>query len=136
VITMQSAISVSFYKPEFGDFLYAPIDGEANGTTLSVLSALARLNIDPWLEAAALTALPTESAAHRLALLLARLPGSLRSVEDCEAIASRLAKLLPRNSKRHDATVANQATGQPGAPRFKFGVHLIYLALVIAFVTR
>lgn len=131
---MQSAVSVSFYKPEFGDFLYAPIDGEPDSMTLSVLSALARLNIDPWLEAAALTELPTESAAHRFALLLAQLPGSLRSDEDCEAIAARLTKLLPRNSRSFADTETNQNIGQPGELKLLFGVRPIYLGLAIAFL--
>ena len=36
---------------EFQAFLYAPIGEEENGTTLSVLSALARLGLDPWKQA-------------------------------------------------------------------------------------
>ena len=41
---------------------------------LSVLSALARLDIDPWHEAAKLAVLPGETATHRLASLIAALP--------------------------------------------------------------
>jgi hypothetical protein len=33
--------------PEFDEFLGAPISEDRNGTTLSVLSALARLDVDP-----------------------------------------------------------------------------------------
>jgi hypothetical protein len=32
---------------QFNDFLFAPIDEDANGSLLSVLSALARLDVDP-----------------------------------------------------------------------------------------
>ncbi|MGO9740546.1 MAG: hypothetical protein ACLPN5_03340 [Roseiarcus sp.] len=32
---------------EFDDFLFAPIGEDRNGTTLSVLSALARMEVDP-----------------------------------------------------------------------------------------
>jgi hypothetical protein len=42
---------------------------------LSVLSALARLNLDPWHEAAELSDLPKDTAAQRLAALIALLPG-------------------------------------------------------------
>ena len=42
---------------------------------LSVLSALARLDIDPWQEAANLARLPRETATERLATLIAKLPG-------------------------------------------------------------
>jgi hypothetical protein len=37
---------------EFDDFLYASIGEDSNGVLLSVLSALARLDVDPWEEAA------------------------------------------------------------------------------------
>jgi hypothetical protein len=43
---------------EFDDFLYAPIVEGGNGMVLSVLSALARVNVDPWDEAARLARLP------------------------------------------------------------------------------
>ena len=44
---MTPATSVSFIRPEFGDFLYAPIGEDRNEMPLSVLSALARLGVDP-----------------------------------------------------------------------------------------
>jgi hypothetical protein len=52
---MTPAASVLFVGSEFNDFLYAPIGVERNEMPLSVLSALARLNIDPWGEAAELS---------------------------------------------------------------------------------
>ena len=54
---MTPATSVSFFRPEFDDFLYAPVGADSNEMPLSVLSALARLNVDPWEEAAELTPL-------------------------------------------------------------------------------
>jgi hypothetical protein len=39
--------------PEF-DAICAPMGADRNGTGLSVLSALARLNVDPWQEATSL----------------------------------------------------------------------------------
>jgi hypothetical protein len=36
---------------EFDNFLYASIGADRNGMPLSVLSALARLDLDPWEEA-------------------------------------------------------------------------------------
>jgi len=44
--------------PEFDEFLRAPIGADRNGTSLSVLSALARLNVDPWQEATSLRECP------------------------------------------------------------------------------
>jgi hypothetical protein len=57
--------------------------------TLSVLSALARLNVDPWAEAARLSALPKYMAAQRLASLFARLPRGQWAQADCAPIANR-----------------------------------------------
>jgi len=36
--------------PEFDEFLGASLGEDRNGTRLSVLSAFARLNVDPWQE--------------------------------------------------------------------------------------
>ena len=55
--------------PQF-DFLCAPIGEDRNGTTLSVLSALARLDVDPWSEATSLARMPREAAAERLTALI------------------------------------------------------------------
>ena len=59
---MTSAVSAFGHKSEFDPFLYAPVGEERNGMLLSVLSALARLDVDPWQEAAALTKMPAQDA--------------------------------------------------------------------------
>jgi hypothetical protein len=89
------AISISFFRPEFDDFLYAPIGADDGEMPLSVLSALARLDLDPWQEAAELCELPTGTAAQRLAALIARLPGGRWTLADSRAMADRLIELLP-----------------------------------------
>ena len=93
---MTPAASVSFFKPEFDNFLYASIATDKPGMPLSVLSALARLNVDPWEEAAELSELPKIPAAQRLALLIAQLPGERWTPADSRTIADRLIELLPR----------------------------------------
>jgi len=95
---MTPATSVSFYKPVFSEFLYAQVDGGWNGNPLSVLSALARLDVDPWMEAAELAALPGQSARQRLAELLERLPSRPWARTESGPIADRLLKLLPRSN--------------------------------------
>jgi hypothetical protein len=67
VVIVTPAFSVSFFRPEFDDFLYAPIGVERNEMSLSVLSALARMEMDPWQQAAELSELPKDTAALRLA---------------------------------------------------------------------
>jgi hypothetical protein len=80
---------------EFDDFLFASIGEDRNGMLLSVVSALARLDIDPWREAAQLARLPGEIAANRLAALIASLPDGALMRSDPGTIAARLIALLP-----------------------------------------
>jgi hypothetical protein len=94
---MTRSASVSFFKPDFQDFLYAPLDANRDEMPLSVLSALARLGIDPWTEAAELTELPIDAAKERLASLLARLPGGCWAQAESRIIVSRLVQLLPHH---------------------------------------
>jgi hypothetical protein len=98
VVTVTPATSISFFRPEFDDFLYAPIGADGVEMPLSVLSALARLDVDPWMEAAELSELPKGAAAQRLASLIARLPGGRWTPADSTAIADRLVELLPSPS--------------------------------------
>jgi hypothetical protein len=58
---------------EFDRFLYASVGEDNNGMPLTVLSALARVDVDPWEEASKLTQLPQESAVTHLASLLGAL---------------------------------------------------------------
>ena len=95
---MTPGASVSFFRPEFDDFLYAPIGSDKDEMPLSVLSALARLNIDPWEEAAELSELPKSPAVQRLASLIAQLQGGRWTLADSRTIAVSYTHLtLPTN---------------------------------------
>ena len=92
--------SLDFHlAPEYEAFLFAPIGEDGHGMLLSVLSALARLNVDPWQEAAKLAGLPVNSATQRLASLIAALPDGPSEHRDAGTIAARLIALLPRPSR-------------------------------------
>lgn len=94
---MTGSASVTFLRSEFDAFLFAPIgEDNNNGMQLSVLSALARQDVDPWEEAARLACLPSETAAQKLASLIAELPGGRSGPLDPAMIAARLVALLPR----------------------------------------
>ncbi|MGA9367188.1 MAG: hypothetical protein WBV35_07005, partial [Steroidobacteraceae bacterium] len=73
--TADAAVA-SVRRSKFEGFLLASIgeDGNDSGMQLSVLSALARQNLDPWEEAASLSSLPSEMATQRLTSLIAALP--------------------------------------------------------------
>lgn len=63
---------------------------------LSVLSALARMNVDPWEEAARLTTMSQGEAEWALVATLSKAPGRTLSLSDAEAIAKRLIQRLPQ----------------------------------------
>ena len=94
--------SASVVRPgsEFDDFLFAPIgeDFSDNGMQLSVLSALARQDVDPWEEAARLACLPSAVATQKLTSLIAALTSGRSTRLDPGAIAARLSALLPRGA--------------------------------------
>jgi hypothetical protein len=48
---MARCTSISPLGSEFDNFLFAPIGNDRNGMVLSVVSALAQLDVDPWQEA-------------------------------------------------------------------------------------
>jgi len=79
---------------EFDKFLHATI-GDDNGMPLTVLSALARLDVDPWEEAAKLTRLTEKSAVAQLASLLGALRHASLLCPDPTGIAAPLIALLP-----------------------------------------
>ncbi len=82
--------------PEFDRFLGASIGEDRNGTTLSVLSALARLDVDPWQEATSLARMPREAAAVRLTALIEALSDEPASAIPSKASAAALIALLPK----------------------------------------
>ena len=57
-------------KPELSTFLFATIEDDGNCGKTSVLSALARLNVDPWQEALRLTMLPSVYAKLELSVIV------------------------------------------------------------------
>ena len=74
---------------ELSEFLYAPIGSENNGMTLSVHSALTRLNRDQLCE------FPKHAAAVGLCSLSGRLPAFSWAHAGCLAIAEHLIEFLP-----------------------------------------
>jgi hypothetical protein len=136
VVIVTPAASISFFRPEFEDFLHAPIGMESNEMLLSVLSALARLNLDPWKEAAELSELPKDPATQRLAALIVRLPGGRWTQADSMRIAHRLIELLPRRSSPSVPLIERthgipRMTGSPTA-KMLICAALAGMALIIA----
>jgi hypothetical protein len=95
---MKHSATVLSRRSEFDAFLFAPIGEEKNGMLLSVLSALARLGLDPWREAAELARMPKQTAKQRLTSLIEALPDAPSTRPEPETISTRLIALLPRGA--------------------------------------
>jgi hypothetical protein len=116
-------------QSDLNGFLFASIGVEGSGMPLSVISALARLGLDPWKEAGRLAGLPPAVATDGLACLIAAMPASLWPMSVATPIAARLVALLPGHGAGHDVTV--------GAARFDwrwFMVVAIMMGLLAASV--
>ncbi len=78
-------------------FLFAAVGTEANGMALSVLSLLARLDLDPWQEAGRLADLSRTGSIEAMAGLIGSMPASPWPRAEAVPIATRLVGLLPRH---------------------------------------
>jgi len=129
-VIMRTGIG-SRLRSDFNAFLFASIGEDGNGLEVSVLSGLARSDLDPWQEAAQLARLPGKTATERLASLIGALPGRAWTRAEAAAAAARLVPLLPH-------TFAVEAA--PGQPPHKLGgvmksrpwlMYLVFMALVL-----
>jgi hypothetical protein len=118
---------------EFNDFLFALVGEDRNGMPLSVVSMLARMELDPWVEAASLADLPAETAAQKLAAWLDVLPDPTLKPASPDTRAARLIALLPRRRNRDSpppvaGTVAVPAT----QPRTLTKVILVAIYMILS----
>jgi hypothetical protein len=120
----------SLIHSEFNEFLFAPIGDDENDMPLSVLSALTRLDLDPWDEAKRLSILPRGIAATALAPMIARLPGGQWQLSDAQKIAERLIALLPQGGDR--ATIPRTGHEAADSPNFRAALWWICLFLTAA----
>jgi hypothetical protein len=119
--------SVSSLSSTHDHFLFAPICEEANGMQLSVLSALARMDVDPWEEATRLAAMPKAIAERTLVSILDRVLAQSSTPSQPEVIATRLVQLLPQRGD--GVTIAPTAGVRIGAQRTYW---LVWLGFALA----
>ncbi len=123
-----------FLGPEFDDFLFATIGADQNGGYLSVVSALARMDLDPWAEAAKLAKLPVEIATQKLSAIIAVLQEIPSARQEPRKIAARLVALLPSGVKvRARPSIAPAGGKRMANSRSSFVVFLSAFALLLAF---
>lgn len=116
---------------EFNDFLFAFVGEENNGTQLTVLSALARLDLDPWVEATRLSKLTKKAAISALATKIAGLPEGDWKASDSQSIAVRLVDLLPRHVSAPDKSSLDKFMGDK-KPMSETQKWLLWIGLAFA----
>ncbi|MBV2359149.1 hypothetical protein KUH32_05130 [Thalassococcus sp. CAU 1522] len=124
------------HPPEFDRFLHATVGEDRNGHAVTVLSALARLGLDPWKETAELVTLGRDTARARLAALLARFRDVPALASDHGRVARDLSQLLPegRTSADPKRTGSTVADGRPGTRGPIWAVLAIILILFQMFM--
>jgi hypothetical protein len=114
---MDSRLSGWGLTTQFDCFLFAPVCEDPNGLQLSVLSALARINRDPWKEAARLPAMPKAKAEMSLVSSLNLAAANGWDPARANMISAHLVSLLPRPNA---AATATPDTGKAHARRMIF----------------
>jgi hypothetical protein len=130
---MSHADAFALKNSGLNEFLFAEVGTEANGSSLTILSVLARLGRDPWAEAAGWTKLPRASIVDRLADCISQMPLRPPALAEARTTASRLILLLPTRTQplpKGDTMADKKST----APRWvPIAVFLAALAFGIGF---
>lgn len=108
---MTDAIAFALKNSDLNKFLFATIGTELNGSTLTILSMLARLGQDPWDEAAILAKLPRNEAFEYLVQGISKMPLAPIALADMRTTASRLLLLLPGRTQIADQMVSETVGG-------------------------
>jgi hypothetical protein len=125
--------SGSIPNSSYNSFLYAQVCEQHNGTQLSVLSALARVNVDPWEEAARLAAMPRAVAELTLASTFGRLFGSEWTSSEAQAVAARLIQLLPQ--RNNSGQFASVDSGRERVDRSMLWIFWVGVAITISLLS-
>src|SRR5271166_284391 len=129
---MPNTHELFLFGHEFDEFLYSPIGEEKNGMELSVMSALARQNVDPWHEAARLSQLPRDVATQELCAMIGELPLGAPNRASPRSIAERLIAPLPLSAGPRVSP--HKAAGRSALTRaetFRGAVILFFLLLMM-----
>jgi hypothetical protein len=122
----------SLLESDFNPFLFASIGEEGDEDGLSVLSALTRLELDPWEEAAGFAALSETASRDALARLIERIPGRRRSSTEVAATAARLVRLLPsRGPAARGNAMASAVRSRIFGPQLLWFAGAVVLLLVL-----
>jgi hypothetical protein len=96
---MPTSDAFALKNSGLGEFLFAEVGIEVNGSPLTILSVLARLGQDPWAEAARWTKLPKASIIDALANCISQMPLRPQALVEARTTAARLILLLPQRAQ-------------------------------------
>ena len=130
---MPSTDAFVLKNSDLNAFLFADVGTELNGSTLTMLSVLARLNKDPWAEAAKWTKMPKLSAIDSLARSIGEMPLSPGALAETNAIASRLILLLPTRTQNSRPNVRAAVTASTMPNWLPIALLCAFLVIGVAF---
>jgi hypothetical protein len=134
---MTTSDAFALQRSGLNPFLFAEVGTELNGSTLTILSVLARLGQDPWAEAAKWTKLPKATIIDRLAQSIEQMPLSSQAIKEARSTAARLILLLPSQvAHPADAPAATRAGSRMVVPKWVLpAVCCVAVAMGVAYVT-
>jgi hypothetical protein len=92
---MPRSDAFAFKNSGLNEFLFAEVGNEVNGSPLTILSVLARLGKDPWIEAARLARLPKAAIIDYLVGGISQMPLCPQALSNARSTAARVILLLP-----------------------------------------
>lgn len=129
MVEASQSTSALTLRPDFDSFLFAKVDEIARDIPLRVVSVLARVDLDPWAEAAGLTQMPKDPTVYRLTALLTNLPDGPSTETEAQTIAERLVSLLPAPAG------ASRGWSAPSVEEcVPVGVNFAFLVMVSLFI--
>lgn len=124
------------YGKDFDRFLYATVGEDRNGSFVTVLSALARLDLDPWQEASELAVLSRDASRARLGNLLSAFKDVPTLAIEHGSVAAELISLLPErlSDRVPKPTLPTTYKGTPTSIRYIFAILILILVLAQVYV--
>ncbi|MGY3075082.1 hypothetical protein ACVWZZ_001453 [Bradyrhizobium sp. LM6.10] len=116
-------------ESQYDAFLFASVC-ETDEMTLSVLSVLARENVDPWQEAACLARLSRDQAVNSLASKIGKSNSGRWSPSEASILAERLIELLPTGGRPGSSQI--WADDNNGRLTFLAVAWIVFMSIVVA----
>ena len=113
---------------QFDRFLFTPLYQDRE-TPLSVLSALARQDVDAWQEAARLNQLPKGAAINSLASTIWKTNSERWSPSDASIVAAGLVELLPSHHASRGSTISIESANSKVVMWLVYGILLGSIAI-------